>query len=161
MQKIILNKFAILLLLIYALIAVNPVQAQGVDPFYSNLFNKGEQSFFNLNYTQAIKELEIAAFGFPPDNPLKLKAYIYISLSYYYLKDRVNSEKYYIKAKNNLGEKDLSVIELNEDVRINFSELMRIFESETQNNSTYSPPQKQKLSTIEPGENLKISPKNE
>lgn len=161
MRKTNFNQFTILLLMICSLIALKPVQAQGVDPFYSNLFNKGKESFFNLNYTQAIKELEIAAFGFPPENPIKLKAYIYISLSYYYLKDKVNSEKYYIKAKNNLGEKDLSLIELDEEVRFNFSELARIFESESQINLTYSPPQKQNLSTTEAGGNLKISPKDE
>lgn len=161
MRKTSIVQFTILLVTICSLPALSPIQAQGVDPFYSNLFNKGEESFFSLNYAQAIKELEIAAFGFPPENPVKLKAYIYISLSYYYLKDKVNSEKYYIKAKNNLGEKDLSVIELDEDVRFNFNELARIFESESQIDLTYSPPQKQKLSTTEAGGNLKISPKDE
>jgi len=150
MRKIGLNTFAILLFMFCTLTVVKILNAQGVDPFYSNLFNKGEQSFFNLNYAQAIKELEIAAFGFPPENPTKLKAYIYISLSYYYLKDRSNSEKFYIKAKNTLGEKDLSLIDLDKDVRSNFNELARIFGGETQIGSISTPLQKQKIAAPEP-----------
>lgn len=139
MRNQISYKFTILLLLILAATFIKPLSAQGVDPFYSNLFKKGEQSFLNSNYSQAIKELEIAAFGFSPNDPLKTKAYIYISLSYYYLKDTVNSEKFYINAKNNLGDQGFSSIELDEEVRMNFNKLARIF-SEGEPSSLPFPP---------------------
>lgn len=138
-------KYSVLLLAIWALLSIKPLDAQGVDPFYSNLFKKGEQSFLNSIFSQAIKELEIAAFGFPPNDPLKTKAYIYISLSYYYLKDTVNSEKFYLNAKNNLGDQGFSSIELDEEVRMNFNKLARIFSDGEQSSLPFPPREGEKL----------------
>ncbi len=144
MRKKSLHKFTVLLLLVWAVTSVKPLNAQGVDPFYSNLFKKGEQSFFNSDYSQAIKELEIAAFGLPQDDPLKTKAYIYMSLSYYYLKDTVNSEKFYITAINSLGDQGFSSIELDDEVRMHFNELARIFSKGEQSSLPYSSDESEK-----------------
>lgn len=67
---------------------------------------KGEKSFLAGNYKVAVKELQIAAFGLLGEKKLRAKAYVYLSLSYYYLKDIDESEKYLKEAAELISEQE-------------------------------------------------------
>ena len=74
---------------IFALLFTTGVTLLGqeADPFYLNLLKKAEKSLLEGNFSKAIEELEIAAFGLTTERRLEAKAYVYMSLSYFYLKD--------------------------------------------------------------------------
>ncbi len=104
------------------------LSGQETDPFYINLLNHGEKSFLTGNYREAIKELEIAAFGLLGDNLLRAKAYIYIGVSYYNLRDVVKSKEYLIKAQECLHEADSHQLKIDETVLREFNNLLNSFQ---------------------------------
>lgn len=116
-----------LLLTCLLLIGNSNLMSQEVDPFYSNLLEKGEKSFLAGNYKDAVKELEIAAFGILGENKLRAKAYVYLSLSYYYLKETDKSEKYLKDAISLVGEEELRSLEIAESARIELENLLNSF----------------------------------
>lgn len=119
----------ILILLILWLTSGSNLKAQETDPFYLNLLNQGEKSFSVGNYKQAVKELEIAAFGLLEENLLRAKAYIYLGLSYYNLRDLGKSKEYLIKAKECLGQADPHQLNLNETLIVEFNNLLNSFQA--------------------------------
>jgi len=100
---------------------------QQIDPFYTNLLHKGEQSFLAGKYKSAVKELELANFGLHGRDDLMAKACIYLGLSHYYLKDNVKSEKYLRDAKNLLGDKGFQSIDMDDSARTVLEKLLEIF----------------------------------
>ena len=100
---------------------------QQVDPFYTNILHKGEQSFLAGNYKDAVKELELANFGLHGRDDLRAKACIYLGLSHYYLKDNVKSEKYLRDAENLLGDKGFQSIDMDDSVRVVLEKLLVTF----------------------------------
>jgi len=100
---------------------------QQIDPFYTNLLQKGEQSFLAGNYKDAVKELEVANFGLHGRNDFIAKACIYLGLSHYYLKDNVKSEKYLKDAKNLLGDKGFQSVDIDDSVRAALEKLLETF----------------------------------
>lgn len=122
-----ITHFLTLLLTCLLLIGNSNLMSQEVDPFYFNLLEKGEKSFLAGNYKDAVKELEIAAFGIPGENKLRAKAYVYISLSYYYLKETDKSEKYLKDAISLVGEEELRSLEIAESARIELENLLNSF----------------------------------
>lgn len=103
---------------------------QEADPFYLNLLSQGERSLLEGNYRKAIDELEIAVFGLNKETRLEAKAYVYMSLSYHYLKNREQSEKYLKDAKNLIGEEELRSLEIHESTRTELESLLNSLKPE-------------------------------
>lgn len=103
--------------------------AQDEDPFYINLINRGEQSFLNGEYEQAVKNLKIACFGIRTNTKLKGKAYVYLGLSFYYLKDKAQGDKYLKEAEKLLGPDGLNDLDINEEARSDLRRLSQAFKS--------------------------------
>jgi TonB family protein len=102
-------------------------QAQQIDPFYRALLEKAQKSFLAKNYEQAARDFEIASFGFMGDKALRAKAYVYISISCYYLKDMKSCEKYLRDAADLIGEEGMQALEVFEEARPDLDKLMTFF----------------------------------
>jgi len=109
------------------LLGYSDLTCQETDAFYKNLFKKGEKSFLAKNYKEAVKELEIAVFGLYKEKELRGKAYVYLSLSYYYLKDVKKCEKYLREAFDLLGDEGLKKLELDKPARSDLEKLIEYF----------------------------------
>jgi len=120
-------RLCVLLLVGVILLGYSDLKCQETDAFYKNLFKKGEKSFLAKNYKEAVKELEIAVFGLYKEKELRGKAYVYLSLSHYYLKDRKKSEKYLREAFELLGDEEIKKIELDRFARSDLEKLIIFF----------------------------------
>jgi tetratricopeptide (TPR) repeat protein len=122
--------------------------SQETDPFYRRLFREGEKSYLDKNYRQAIKELEVAVFGLKGDKNLVGKAYVYLSLSYFRLKDREKCELNIRKAVDLLGPEGLKNLAIDQSARGSLERLMDYFrigkteETEEEKPSEKRPPKK-------------------
>ena len=103
---------------------------QEADPFYLNLLEKAEKSLLEGNFSKAIEELEIAAFGLTTERRLEAKAYVYMSLSYFYLKDLERSKNYLKEAQKLVEAKDFQNLNLHESVRTDLESLVNSFKAE-------------------------------
>lgn len=117
----------VLLLVGVILIGYSDLTCQETDAFYKNLFEKGEKSFLAKNYKEAVKELEIAVFGLYKEKELRGKAYVYLSLSHYYLKDIKKCEKYLREAFDLLGDEGIKNLELDKPARSDLEKLIEYF----------------------------------
>jgi TonB family protein len=86
--------------------------AQQIDPFYLRLFEKAQKSFLAKYYQDAARDFEIAAFGFTEDKTLRAKAYVYISLCRFYLKDLAASERYLREAADLMAGEGFEALEI-------------------------------------------------
>jgi hypothetical protein len=109
------------------LIGYSDLACQETDAFYKNLFKRGEKSFLAKNYKEAVKELEIAVFGLYKEKELRGKAYVYLSLSHYYLKDIKKCEKYIRDAFELLGDEEIKKIELEKPARADLEKIIEYF----------------------------------
>jgi len=109
------------------LFGYSDLTCQETDAFYKNLFKKGEKSFLAKKYKESVKELEIAVFGLYKEKELRGKAYVYISLSHYYLKDIKKSEKYLREAFELLGDEGIKNLELDKSARSDLEKLIKYF----------------------------------
>ena len=109
------------------LLGYSDLACQETDAFYTNLFKKGEKSFLAKNYKEAVKELEIAVFGLYKEKELRGKAYVYLSLSHYYLKDIKKCEKYLREAFELLGDEGIKNFELDKPARSDLEKLIKYF----------------------------------
>ncbi|NIO47841.1 MAG: hypothetical protein GTN73_00150 [Candidatus Aminicenantes bacterium] len=100
---------------------------QEADSFYVNLLQKGEKSFLAKNYKDAVKELEIAVFGRLAETRLKARAYIYLSLSYYYLINFEKSEKHIKDVESLIDKEEFKNLGMSESVLSEFQRLMNFF----------------------------------
>jgi len=74
-------------------------QAEEIDPFYYKLSRDGKYFFQNGQYSEAVKSLEIAFFGFI-DNPKKLlECYVHLTVAHFKLKN-VERAKFYLEEIN-------------------------------------------------------------
>ena len=115
------------LILAVILFGYSDLKCQETDVFYKNLFKKGEKSFLAKKYKEAAKEFEIAVFGLYKEKELRGKAYVYLSLSHYYLKDIKKSEKYLREAFELLGDEGIKNIELDKSARSDLEKLIEYF----------------------------------
>lgn len=58
-----------------------------VDPFYLRLLEEGKTLYGQGKIAEAVKNLEIAAFGLIEDRPRLLEVYVYLVMGYYRLRD--------------------------------------------------------------------------
>ena len=96
-------------------------------PFYLDLFRKGERAFLAENYIDAVKQLEIAIFGSLGGSKLRVKAYIYLSLSHYYLKNIKESDKYLKDIVNLIGNEEFKSLEVSEFIWSELQKLLNYF----------------------------------
>jgi protein TonB len=101
--------------------------AQQTDPFYLSLIEKAQKSFLAKNYSEAARDFEIAAFGLAGNKPLQAKAYVYLSLCRYYLKDMAASEKSLREAEAIMGDRGFTSLEIYESAWPDVDKLMAFF----------------------------------
>lgn len=97
---------------------------QQVDSHYLNVLDKAEQYYREGDYQNAVSKLKIVIFGLYGEEKLQAKAYVYLSLSYFYLKDRENSEKYLRDAETLMGQQDLLALDITEAARNDLERLI-------------------------------------
>jgi TonB family protein len=102
-------------------------QPPQIDPFYIALLEKAQKFFLAKNYEEAARDFEIASFGLTGDKTLRAKAYVYLSLSRYYLKDIKSSEKYMREAADLMGEKGFTTLEIYESALPDLEKLLTFF----------------------------------
>ncbi len=115
------------LLLGVIIFGYSDLACQETDAFYKNLFKKGEKSFLAKKYKESVKELEIAVFGLYKEKELRGKAYVYLSLSHYYLKDIKKSEKYLREAFELLSDEGIKNLELDKSAQSDLEKLIKYF----------------------------------
>jgi TonB family protein len=103
------------------------LSAQQVDPFYKNLLEKAQRSFLEKSYEEAARDFEVAAFGLLDDKILRAKAYVYLSICKYYLKDIQSSEKNLREAAALMGEEGFAKLEIYESAWPDVDKLMNFF----------------------------------
>jgi len=119
--------FPLLILLILSTYFLAYAPGQQIDPFYLKLFEKAQKAFLAKNYQEGARDFEIASFGLIGDKALRAKAYVYISLSRYYLKDMKSSEKYLREAADLMGEERMQALEIFEEAGPDLNKLMIFF----------------------------------
>jgi len=133
--------------------------SQEIDPFYLKLLREGEKSFLNRNYKVAVEELEIAMFGLHGNKNLLAKAYIYIILSYRYLKNVGKCEEYVKKAVKSVNLEELNNLEIDMSIRNEFENLLNYFESKGKKEEPIKAPEKPQIKPPEkPPEKPQIKP---
>ncbi len=120
-------RLRVLLLVGVIFFGYSDLRCQETDAFYKNLFKKGEKSFLAKKYKDAVKEFEIAVFGLYKEKELRGKAYVYLSLSHYYLKDLKKSEKYLTEAFELLGDEGIKNLELDKFAQPDLEKLIKYF----------------------------------
>jgi tetratricopeptide (TPR) repeat protein len=107
-----IEKKNLVVLAVIAILSFTLLQAHQSNTFYRNLLNKGEQAYLAMDYKTAIKEFKIAVFGLYGEKELRAKAYAYLTLSYYHMKDGATAQEYLNKAEDILGEDNLLSIDM-------------------------------------------------
>jgi TonB family protein len=115
------------LLICAALCPIYLSSAQESDPFYTKLLQKAQKSFLDKNYEEAARDFEIASFGLDGNKILKARAYVYLSLSQYYLKDVKASDKSLHEAASIMGQEGFSKLEIYESAWPDLEKLMAFF----------------------------------
>lgn len=81
------NTYSIVGTFLLTLILINMLAANDqVDPFYLRLLEEGKMLFAQNKLAEAVKNLEIAAFGLIEERPRLLEAYVYLVISHYRLR---------------------------------------------------------------------------
>ena len=155
------------------------VRASGqTDPFYVRLLEKAQKSFLARNYAEAARDFEIAAFGLNQDITLQAKAYFYLGLSHFYLKNSEKSEGFLRRGVELLGDRSLDALGIPESVRPDLETVLTFFgiqlaaptanvdlplpqEAEKSGDSEPTPqtePENQELKKKEPANEGKVNP---
>jgi TonB family protein len=119
------------------------------DPFYTNLLAKAEKSFLAKNYAESARDCEIASFGLGDDKILQARAYVYLSLSQFYLKETMASERSLQRAAAIMGEEGLATLGIHESARPAMEKLLAFY--------GIAQPQSEPL----PGEAAELKPETE
>ena len=118
---------------------------QETDPFYHKLLREGEKSYLNKNYEEAAEKLEIAKFGLHGDKKSLAKAYVYLILSYRYLKNMEKCEEYLKKAVGLLNLNGLEELEIDTSSRNDFENLLNYFNAKVKKEEPEKSPKKPQL----------------
>jgi protein TonB len=150
--------FLSLALVCAASLAFTSLASLQTDPFYLRLIAKAQKSFLAGNYGDAARDFEIAAFGLNQDLTLQAKAYFFIGLSHFHLKDIKKSESFMRQGAELLGERTLAVLQIPDSALPDLEKLLTFFniqlalpappidppavqEKEKQEKSSESPPE--------------------
>jgi TonB family protein len=117
-MRIVTRFFAGLLGVILVLGVVLSYQetSQKIDPFYLERLRGGEQAFYSGDFETAVEEMKIAVVGLGGENELLAKAYLYLGLSYYQLKNAGEAKTSLRKALDLLDMEGLRALIENEAV---------------------------------------------
>ena len=100
---------------------------QQTDPFYIQTLEKAQKAFLAKDYPEALRNFEIAMFGFTGDSKLRAKTLIFLGLTQYYLRDIQASEKSLREAAELLSAKELDGLEIAEESRPDLEKLLTYF----------------------------------
>jgi tetratricopeptide (TPR) repeat protein len=100
------------------------LDSQQVDSFYLRVLERGEQYYMEADYTNALDKLKVAIFGLYGATEHQAKAYVYMCLSYFYLKDAANSEKYLKEAEQLMTTEELLDLDITESARNDLERLV-------------------------------------
>jgi len=103
-------------------------QTQQIDPFYKTLIARAEKAFLIKNYAEAARDFEIAAFGLSQDTILQAKAYFYIGLSRFYLRDVRKSETFLRQGADLLGDRSLAILGFPESALPDLQKLLAFYD---------------------------------
>jgi protein TonB len=113
--------------MLLCIVNVPPLSAQQSDPFYKNLLERAQKSFLASSYEEAARDFEVAAFGLTGDKNLRAKAYTYLSLCKYYMKDIQSSEKSLREAAALMGKEGFAKLEIYESAWPDLDKLMTFY----------------------------------
>ena len=102
-------------------------QSQQTDPFYLRLLEKAQKSFLAKNYQDAARDFEIASFGLTANKTLRAKAYVYLGICHYHLKNMAKSEDFLRQAYELVGEEGFESIGIAEAARPDLDNLLIFF----------------------------------
>lgn len=114
-------------------------QPQAVDPFYLKMLDKAEKDFSRRDYEEAAKNFEIAAFGLAQEKNLLARAYVYLGICHYHLKNIAKSEEYLRQASEVIGEAGIAAPGILESARPDLDKLLTFFNIRLDQDTT--PPQ--------------------
>ncbi|MDH7512337.1 MAG: TonB family protein [Clostridiales bacterium] len=100
---------------------------QQVDPFYSTLFEKAQKAFLAKKYEDAARQFEIASFGLTANKTLRAKAYVYLGICHYHLKNLSRSEEFLSQASELIGEEGFDSLEIAESALPDLDKLLTLF----------------------------------
>jgi TonB family protein len=100
---------------------------QDIDPFYLRILEKAQKSFLSRDYAQAVRDLEVAAFGLAADSRLRAKALIYLGLSRFYLNDVKSAEKNLREVADLLADRDWNDLGIAAEARPDLERLWSYF----------------------------------
>jgi len=137
-----------------ACLAFTTLASPQTDPFYLRLLAKAQKSFLAKNYGDAARDFEIAAFGLNQDIALQAKAYFFIGLSYFYLKDVKKSESYLRQGIDLLGDRSLAVLEIPDSALPDLEKMLAFFNIQLAQPTlpADSPPGQEKEKQVKPPE---------
>lgn len=90
--------------------------SQKIDPFYLERLGAGERAFYAGDFETAVDEMKIALIGLGGEKELMAKAYVYLGLSYYQLKNGKEADTNLRKAASLLEMEGLKALIENETV---------------------------------------------
>lgn len=115
-----------LLWLLSGLLLSHPFQE--TDAFYLQTLEKAQKAFLAKDYPEALRNFEIAVFGFTGDSKLRARALIYLGLTQFYLKNIKASEESLREAAGLLSTKELDGLEIAEESRPDLDKLLTYFD---------------------------------
>lgn len=111
----------------YALFIAQAQPSPAVDPFYLKMLDKAEKELARRDYAQAIRDLEIAAFGLANDPVRLAKACAYLGLCHFHLKNISRSEDYFRQAVELIGPEGFASLDFLEEVRPELEKLGALY----------------------------------
>ena len=101
--------------------------AQQIDPFYTALFEKAQKAFLAKKYEEAARHFEIASFGLTADKTMMAKAWVYLGICHFHLKNIAKSEDFLRQASELMGEEGFESIGIAEAARPDLDNLLIFF----------------------------------
>ncbi|MDH7513639.1 MAG: hypothetical protein QHH14_11905, partial [Clostridiales bacterium] len=95
-----------------------------IDPFYPKMLEKAERELARRDYVRAAKDLEIAAFGLAQDRKMLAKAYVYLGICHFQLKNITQSEEYLRQAAELMAEESIDSLNILESARPELDRLL-------------------------------------
>lgn len=130
MNRLKIAKFSIFPVLISCAVILIPSEvfsSQQVDPFYTSLFEKAQRAFLAKKYDDAAKQFEIACFGLAGNKTLRAKAYVYLGICHYHLKNMAKSEDFLRQAFELIGEEGFESLDIAESALPDLEKVLTLF----------------------------------
>jgi len=123
----VLPSFLSLAILLILIVPQEVFASQQVDPFYTGIFEKAQKAFLAKKYEEAARQFEIASFGFAADKTMRARAWVYLGICHYHLKNIAKSEEFMLQASELVGEEGFESIGIAEAARPDLDKLLIFF----------------------------------